>query len=107
MEGNITKVRIADKILQLAARIIGWESLGNPGGLYLACNGDTGEFIDRTDSESIAIDKPVEFEGRKYTSINLYGDFTLEFCDEEGESICWSEFNEDFLNTVLQQLTGK
>lgn len=39
-----------------------------------------------------------------YCQINLWGDFTLEFQDTDGESINWSKFSTEFLEQVLKNL---
>lgn len=59
------------------------------------------------ESDCITID-PVEDEnGNVLTQVNMWGDGTVEFQDENGESVNWTEFDDATVKKVVAVLGGK
>lgn len=59
------------------------------------------------ESDCITID-PVEDEnGNVLTQVNMWGDGTVEFQDENGESVNWTEFDDATVKKVVAVLDGK
>lgn len=66
-----------------------------------------GTEVDWDESDCITID-PVEDEnGNVLTQVNMWGDGTVEFQDENGESVNWTEFDDATVKKVVAVLGGK
>ena len=57
-------------------------------------------------SDAVMID-PIEYDGHTYEQVNVWGDGTVEFQDETGESTNWADFDDEFVGKVYAALGGK
>lgn len=59
------------------------------------------------ESDCITIDPVEDEEGNVLTQVNMWGDGTVEFQDENGESVNWTEFDDATVKKVVAVLGGK
>ena len=66
-----------------------------------------GTEVDWDESDCITIDPVEDEEGNVLTQVNMWGDGTVEFQDENGESVNWTEFDDAIVKKVVAALGGK
>ena len=57
-------------------------------------------------SDAVMID-PIEYDGHTYGQVNVWGDGTVEFQDETGESTNWADFDDELVGKIYATLGGK
>lgn len=61
--------------------------------------------VDWDSSDAVMID-PIEYGGHTYKQVNVWGDGTVEFQDETGESLNWADFDDELVSKVYAAIGG-
>lgn len=89
----------ADEVTELVCKRLGWKWDDDKGGVV----DKDGNLVGWDEFDSVEI-SPVHFGGHTYSQVNIWGDGTLEYQDEEGESLNWCEFEQELTDKVCDEL---
>ena len=105
MKASLAMVEVTDYITEIVATLFGWKAPQNPDPekFYVVYVDKDGKDVTSEDFDSLEIE-PIYLNGHTYSQVNLWGDGTLEFQDETGESTNWAEFSDTFITRIKEHV---